>query len=168
MAGTSLDDGKTAIVNNFGHRDTYNLTTDTSIIGEKVNVWIADDTAVSTPVSLADVTDWSNTVLDKDQIQEIKDATNRYTDVYNNYVAVAQNAYDSGKGVMVKAIDNNGDGDYEYILTETETLAVVKSVNTDGKVVLDTVNSEKTQVAYDGYCRGRCGPDQYLRWQNLH
>ena len=118
-AGTSLDDGKTAIVNNFGHRDTYNLTTDTSIIGEKVNVWIADDTAVSTPVSLADVTDWSNTVLDKDQIQEIKDATNRYTDVYNNYVAVAQNAYDSGKGVMVKAIDNNGDGDYEYILTET-------------------------------------------------
>ena len=48
-AGTSLDDGKTAIVNNFGHRDTYNLTTDTSIIGEKVNVWIADDTAVSTP-----------------------------------------------------------------------------------------------------------------------
>ena len=153
-AGTSLDDGKTAIVNNFGHRDTYNLTTDTSIIGEKVNVWIADDTAVSTPVSLADVTDWSNIVLDKDQIQEIKDATNRYTDVYNNYVAVAQNAYDSGKGVMVKAIDNNGDGDYEYILTETETLAVVKSVNTDGKVVLDTVNSEKTQVAYDGIAEG--------------
>ena len=151
-AGTSLDDGKTAIVNNFGHRDTYNLTTDTSIIGEKVNVWIADDTAVSTPVSLADVTDWSNTVLDKDQIQEIKDATDRGTAVYNNYVKDTK--YDSGLGTMVKAIDNNGDGDYEYILTETETLAVVQYVNTNGDITLDTVKSAKTQIAYDDIAAG--------------
>ena len=151
-ADTSLADGKTAIRNNFNRDNTYNLTTDTSIIGEKVNVWIADETAVSTPVSLADVTDWSNTVLDKDQIQEIKDATDRGTAVYNNYVKDTK--YDSGLGTMVKAIDNNGDGDYEYILTEKETLAAVKYVNTDGKVTLDTMKSENTQVTYDGIAVG--------------
>ena len=153
-ADTSLADGKTAIRNNFNRDNTYNLTTDTSIIGEKVNVWIADDTAVSTPVSLADVTDWSNMDLTTAQKNEIAKATNSGTGVYNNYDENTLQKYYSGKGIMVKAIDNNGDGDYEYILTETETLAVVQYVNTNGDITLDTVKSAKTQIAYDDIAAG--------------
>ena len=153
-ADTSLADGKTAIRNNFNRDNTYNLTTDTSIIGEKVNVWIADDTAVSTPVSLADVTDWSNMDLTTAQKNEIAKATNSGTGVYNNYDENTLQKYYSGKGIMVKAIDNNGDGDYEYILTEKETLAVAQYVNTNGTITLDTLTSAKTQVADDGIAAG--------------
>ena len=145
---TSLDDGKTALRQTVDKKTvdtTYNLSTDISIIGEKVSVYVADKDAVSTPVSLADVDDYSNTT-DKDVLEDLTDGMASNVAIYNNYKSEAKAA--TGMGTMVKAIDNTDDGKYDIVLTETEDLAVVKYVKTDGEIVLDTAASEDDQVVY--------------------
>ncbi|MFR8429797.1 MAG: S-layer homology domain-containing protein [Evtepia sp.] len=151
----ALDTGKTELVNNFGRSVTYNLTTDTSIIGEKVNVWIADETAVSTPASLADVTDWSNlraADLTNDQEDEWADATNGGTQYFVNYDKADGATFD--KGIMIKAIDNNNDGDYEYVLTEIDTLTFIDNIDDDGDILLNDMAVEDKVVAYDAAAEG--------------
>ncbi len=151
----ALDTGKTELVNNFGRSVTYNLTTDTSIIGEKVNVWIADETAVSTPASLADITDWSNlraADLTNDQEDEWADATNGGTQYFVNYDKADGATFD--KGIMIKAIDNNNDGDYEYVLTEIDTLTFIDNIDDDGDILLNDMAVEDKVVAYDAAAEG--------------
>lgn len=139
----ALKAGKT----NIGGTE-YNLTTDTSVIGEKVSVWVADKDAVSTPISQAKVTDWSNldvAELTEDQEDEWADSVNKDTKFFNNYDSGSKLF---GKGIMVKAIDNDDDGIYDYVLTEKQTLAKIKTIATDGVITLNTVKSVGDQVVY--------------------
>lgn len=136
---TQLDNGK-----------TYNLSTDISIIGEKVTFWVTDgEDAVSTPISKAKVTDWSNLAeaeLTKDQVKDW-DKNSKGAEIYYNYdKAPAFDLFD--KGITVKAIDNDGDGDYEYVLAEKQTLAKIKTIATDGVITLNNVKSVGDQVVY--------------------
>lgn len=152
---SALKAGKT----NIGGTE-YNLTTDTSIIGEKVSVWVADKDAVSTPISQAKVTDWSN--LDAaewtdDQEDEWADAINGSTKFYNNYDAVNEEDLFSGKGIMVKAIDNDDDDDgiYDYVLTEKKTLTTIKNIDDDGEILLNANYKESDDVVgYTGADEG--------------
>lgn len=140
----ALKAGKT----NIGGTE-YNLTTDTSVIGEKVSVWVADKDAVSTPISKAKVADWSNLAeaeLTKDQVKDW-DKNSKGAEIYYNYdKAPAFDLFD--KGITVKAIDNDGDGDYEYVLAEKQTLAKIKTIATDGVITLNNVKSVGDQVVY--------------------
>lgn len=147
LGADSLDALKAGKTNIGGNE--YNLTTDTSIIGEKVSVWVADKDAVSTPISQAVVTDWSNLAvaeLTKDQVKDWE-KNSEGAEIYYNYdKAPAFDLFD--KGITVKAIDNDDDGDYEYVLAEKQTLAKIKTIATDGVITLNTVKSVGDQVVY--------------------
>ncbi|MGM9608273.1 MAG: hypothetical protein ACI3XJ_12285, partial [Oscillospiraceae bacterium] len=138
-------------------KTTYNLATDETLLGENITFWAyglkGTKTAVTAPESLATVTDWSNTDLSDAQVKKIKAATTDATEIFFNYDPAK--TYISGKGIMVKAIDNDGDGKYEYILNEKETFAEVQYVSTSGVITLNKVDTgDNEQVAYDGIAAG--------------
>ncbi|MGM9605931.1 MAG: S-layer homology domain-containing protein [Oscillospiraceae bacterium] len=141
-------------------KTTYNLTTDETLLGEKITFWAyglkGAKTAITAPESLATVTDWSNGVPSAAQQKKIAAATTAATEIFYNYDPANTSDYPIyGKGILTKAIDNDGDGKYEYILNEKETFATVQYVSTSGVITLDKVNTgDNNQVAYDGIAVG--------------
>lgn len=110
---------------------------------------------MSTPASLADITDWSNlraADLTNDQEDEWADATNGGTQYFVNYDKADGATFD--KGIMIKAIDNNNDGDYEYVLTEIDTLTFIDNIDDDGDILLNDMAVEDKVVAYDAAAEG--------------
>ena len=55
---------------------------------------------------------------------------------------------------MIKAIDNNNDGDYEYVLTEIDTLTFIDNIDDDGDILLNDMAVEDKVVAYDAAAEG--------------
>ncbi len=153
-ANAALEDGKTCIYEGGKTYNFYNLSTGLDIIGEQVTVWVADDTAVATPISKAETnTVWSDTTWANLTADEKADFTEDTTGhkVYNNYDTAS--SVHTGKGVYVKVIEN-GAGFDDYVLTEAQTLSAVTYIDNEGDVKLDCkAELDADVVSYTGIAK---------------
>ena len=134
----------------------YAITTDVDVIGQNVYFYALESSVkagVATYTAVSEATPIGNNVVDlSDQsvtVGTTSSATVTPTQVagaeyYTNYAY--KTSITSGNGVTVNAIDNDGDGVYEYVLSVKKDLTSVTYITSTGYADLLNYTSASTTV----------------------
>ena len=166
--GSALDEGKTKLVVTNGDEQsafksgTYSVSTGADVLGKSITLYVKDDsssTSKATVLGNAIISEDNKVVTkaSKKEVDKLADdndldvvSTTQFVVNYGNAkdwkdVTTAEKEAAKARGVEKVVIDNDDDGDADFILVNTLTFGQVEKLSTkdDGSITVDTGAAKK-------------------------